>query len=459
VPQSIALPLPSASGADRTLVSDDMIRSSGTLLTLPALGAVDDTPLFKYAITTSEVGYYVLPAFNRGTAPTAAQLSADYDVATLKGITHMVVFKEAVPGTRDVGSGFASMPSGYDNSAASAITIWGATVTNDIPFLVLDVLTGDVFYQDNTNTALNRLAFVDDKQAVNDFTFTLVSRILLSTDTDASTFQVNSSKVTREVTIFSNPVFADTSLVTNILTSGKSIIVSIENAEFVQRKLDVSDFVFDADTPTTGFAVTRTSNTTAIITGLSGLSGTSGLQVASKALVARGASAPVLVASGSNQLGIATVGSKALVLTSGTTLGVDSGFTFTVTLSNDVFITSGAAFHTSGITASGVDLIDKGVITSFTIGGNDATGSGLTLHNIDGEAKRSDAGQKTLIFELRGAVTDLVHLVNQGPLEIGITFNSDVLKTGTVDLAVLTSSEAELLTANPKLSIAVKDAS
>jgi len=127
-------------------------------------------------------------------------------------------------------------------------------------------------------------------------------------------------------------------------------------------------------------------------------------------------------------------------------------------LTNDVFITSGTDIITSGITASGVNLLaaNQGVITSFTIGGNDATGSGLTLHNIDGEAKQSDAGQKTLTFELRGTYTGPF---NQGPLEIGITFNNAVLKDGTVDLAVLTSREAEQLTANPKLSIAFIDAS
>ena len=462
VPQSIALPLPSASGANRTLVSASMIRSSGTLLTEPALGAVDDKPLFKYAITTSEVGYYVLPAFYSENAPTAAELSADYDVATLKGITHMVVFKEAVPGTRDVGSGFASMPAASYSNGGTAITIWGATVTNDIPFLVLDVLTGAVYSQDNTNTALDRLAFNDDDQAVNDFTFTLVSRILLSTDTDASTFQVNSSKVTREVTIFSNPVFADTAAATmpdNPSGDAKSLEVTLAQGEFVQRALGLDDIVFPADFPTTGLRVVRVSNTVARIYGVSGLTTLSGIKVASEAIVAKNGTPSITVASGL-QFAIATVAPKAIVITSGTTLGATSGvaFQFTVTLTNDTFVTSGLNVEAgSGLDNSGIDLLTNSAANSgiSLMIGNDqlVKASGLSLHAIN--VTPSVAGSSSVTFQLRGTTDEIPTTATELKITIGNLF----LTNTTANVVVLTGNEAVSLTASPKLTIRFDDLS
>jgi hypothetical protein len=41
---------------------------------------------------------------------------------------------------------------------------------------------------------------------------TIIGRVLLSTDTVPETKQVNSSKITKEVTLFSNPVFAPTAV-------------------------------------------------------------------------------------------------------------------------------------------------------------------------------------------------------------------------------------------------------
>jgi hypothetical protein len=383
----------------------------------------------------------------------------------------MVVFKEAVPGTRDVGSGFASMPfSTYTNSGTGAITVWGATVTNDIPFLVLDVATGDVFYQDNPNEALNRLAFVDDDQAVNDFTFTLVSRILLSTDTDESTFQVNSSKVTREVTIFSNPVFKNTDefpALTGSASTVKSVDVELDDAEFVQRALVLSDFIFDDDfNPPASAAVkvVRVDNITARIYGLSGLTAFSGIRVASKALVADEGGPHIETVTSGFQFAIATVAPKAIVITSGTTLGATSGvaFQFTVTLTNDTFKTSGLNVKAgSGLDDSGINLLTDTAVASgirLTIGDDDILkiASGLSLRAIN--VTPSVAGSSSVTFQLRGTQQG-TYSIPTTATELKITIGNLFLTKTTANVDVLTADEAVSLTASPKLTIRFDDLS
>jgi hypothetical protein len=326
---------------------------------------------------------------------------------------------------------------------------------------VLDVATGDVFYQNNTNASLNRLAFVDDNQAVNDFTFTLVSRILLSTDTDASTFQVNSSKVTREVTIFSNTVFANTASVDQaFIATDRSVTITLVNAEFVQRKLELNDFILPTDFPVTGLAVERLNNTQARIIGLSGLAGTSGLQVASKAIVAQNGAISHTSAVFSG-VGVATVTAKSLVINSGVEYRVGSGlFTFEISLSNDTFITSGLTIsgNNSGLSSSGVNLLVSSAVATatgiqLTINGVDLvpTDSGLTLHAISAVA--SAAGQAKVTFELRGT---FVGSFNTTDVELGIIIGKDLLtlgKGGAGPVTVLTAREARVLTASPKLTI------
>jgi hypothetical protein len=315
------------------------------------------------------------------------------------------------------------------------------------------------------------LAFNDDKQAVNDFTFTLVSRILLSTDTDASTFQVNSSKVTREVTIFSNPVFADTAKSTTLsggdfATSRRSVDVVIDEAEFVQRELALTDFIFEDDfTPPASAAVkvVRVDNTTARIYGLSGMAVFSGIKVASKALVANEGTPEITTVASGLQFAIATVAPKAIVITSGTTLGATSGvaFQFTVTLTNDTFVTSGLNVSAgSGLDNSGINLLtdtpeNSGI--SLTIGGDlYLKASGLSLHAIN--VTPSVAGSSSVTFQLRGTQSGTYRIPTTAT-ELEITIGNLFLTKTTANVVVLTGNEAVSLTASPKLTIRFDDLS
>jgi hypothetical protein len=273
---------------------------------------------------------------------------------------------------------------------------------------------------------------------------------------------VNSSKVTREVTIFSNPVFANTASVPQVLiATNRSVTITLDNAEFVQRKLELTDFIFPTDFPVTGLAVERLNNTQARIIGLSGLvTSTSGLQVASKAIVAQDGAISHTSAVFSG-VGVATVTAKSLVINSGVDYGVGSGlFTFEISLSNDTFRTSGLTIsgNSSGLSSSGVDLLVSSAVAvasgiQLTINGVDLVpdGSGLTLHAISAVA--SAAGQAKVTFELRGT---FVGSFNTTDVELGIIIGKDLLTLGqdaAGPVTVLTAREARVLTASPKLTI------
>jgi hypothetical protein len=282
---------------------------------------------------------------------------------------------------------------------------------------------------------------------------------------------VNSSKVTREVTIFSNPVFADTAaanMPANPSGDAKSLEVTLAQGEFVQRALGLEDIVFPADFPTTGLRVVRVSNTVARIYGVSGLTTLSGIKVASEAIVAKNGTPAITVASGL-QFAIATVAPKAIVITSGTTLGAGSGvaFRFTVTLTNDTFITSGLAMVTggSGLENSGIDALVADAATTHSgiqlkIDGDTlapgSAGSGLSLHAVG--VTPTDAGSSSVTFELRGQF-DGTYRPSASNNELSIIIGKSLLTKTDTAVTVLTAREAVSLTASPKLTISFDDLS
>jgi hypothetical protein len=170
--------------------------------------------------------------------------------------------------------------------------------TNDLPFLVLTVSNGELVVHNNAD--ITPLAFPAGSRAVEEIKVTIIGRVLLSTDTVPETKQVNSSKITRDITLFRNPVFAPTALFSGTSSipgaSGVLRVTLANGGQFVNRSLILSDFVFSGIS-TTGLSVERLSNNEALIYGFAGnLATGSGIGVAAKAMRIAQAAAPEVVA-------------------------------------------------------------------------------------------------------------------------------------------------------------------
>jgi hypothetical protein len=468
VPSSVPLTV-GTDGATELIVNAAQYASGIELLrtntlTAPATNVISDTPDFRYAITTTEAGYYVLPAFVATADPSATAL-ATYNTTTLSGISYYVVFKIA-GANPDLGSGFARIDGNpaqtYEGD--SGITIVGAEVTNDYPFLVINAVSGEVrTYEapspDDVVTAA--LAFPGGSRAVDDFTFTVVGRVLLSTDTVAETKQVNSSKITKEVTLYRDPVFQNTDSISLATLSGVgtdsgfSIDITLAaNQEFVNRPLLLNDFIFEG-VSTTGLTVVRLDQNKARISGFTATtSGTasSGVSVAAKALRQAANNNPPTSVTQVNNFGIAEVTANIPVAyTSGATATLTSGISFTVKLSRDAFEV--AADHLS----SGVNFLNStsGIVVKID-GATVDTGSGLQLMPQFAATAPGNfgngSGLQTVTFILIGTLDDATSL---DELDIELTIKAAALFGSTVDINVLVSREAISLQPRSRLFLEV----
>jgi hypothetical protein len=341
----------------------------------------------RYAISVAGTSYYVVPA--------AVDLVDEEQIntATLSGITHYVVYRQV--GTKDVSSGFASLEVQWtgtsDNISVAdrAITLQGAPATaNDLPFLVLNAVTGELFVVD-----VSELVFPVKADEVTSLNITITGRILLSTDSVPTTKQVNSSAISRTITLFRNPSFGP---LTNSFTvdSGTTSVTLTLSAGAFANVLTPSMFTVVGTANTSGvdaaavinagFKVVRESDILVRIYGYSGVALADALEpnftgevtfgVKPNAIRTMGGT---LTAAKSTQVGVATVSNtpKLITLTSGSTLAFASGVSFVVDLDGDLF-------DASEFTAAGKDVkawlsVNIGGVTSGLSGINGLTASGV----------------------------------------------------------------------------------
>jgi hypothetical protein len=158
----------------------------------------------------------------------------------------------------------------------------------------------------------------------------------------------------------------------------------------------------------------------------------------------------------SAQVGVATVATAKLEITSGAAELVNSGTRFVITLDGNAFKTSGLEIGTvlagSGLTNSGNNLLSntgtKGIqlqVGSVSI----LADSGLGIHAVDAVA--SDAGQSKVTFEIRG---DLDTILSLGELKITIDHELLVGNGDDTNIVVLTGAKAVGITTEPKLTFA-----
>jgi hypothetical protein len=141
-----------------------------------------------FGFSTSVAGFYVLPGSNSD--------FEDVDLGTFANIDYYILVSGV--GEVDKGSGVFNT-SGFvlGSSGLTAGDQFGAEGgANDVPFLIIDAATGSVFVLDDT--------VLDGSSTPAVFKLTIFTRILLDTDSDPTTFEVN-QVVSQDMIIFKNP--------------------------------------------------------------------------------------------------------------------------------------------------------------------------------------------------------------------------------------------------------------
>jgi hypothetical protein len=293
----------------------------------------------------------------------------------------------------------------------------------------------------------------------------------LSTDTVEDTKEVNSSKITREITFFNNPVFkdSDASVATQLASiSGAAQVVDVTleaNNQFVNRELVNDDFIFEFtgldDDDVEALKVERLTNTSARVYGFPvTASGTYEwtIAVAAKAYRIQANDDAPTVSSVINNSGIATVAAANRIVTSGAAFTLTSGISFTISLSNTFFKTSGLlpTSSTSGLAVvSGTNILNASGI-QLTIGGAAVgSSSGLTLIPQFADTLIRDSGLNVMTFNLV-STTGVDDFSALGDLEIGIEINPLILlSVGTTMDVLRSSNQAVSLQSRPRLNLEV----
>jgi hypothetical protein len=425
---------------------------------------VDDTPILRYELETKQVDYYVLPAKAGLDASGIEELTFN----PLTTPTHFVLFRTV--GTKDVGLGYANIPADPTGSTlSSAVSIIGAPDdANDIAVLVINASNG-VLNRLNAGT-IDQLAFPVEASKEVSIDFDLVGRVLLSTDTVDSTYEVNLVAARKAISIFKNPVFAEVdSDQISIAATDKSVLVTFGGSgpagEFVSAP-SISDFVITSGasgvvTISTLSAI-RVSNTEVLIYGFSGLVITNFKVTAlPSAIRTIPKTSPALTLGKPNQIGYATVtaGGERLIESGAAPITRASGLSFTISLvGGDLFRTSGANSISSGMVlnsgANGVftsgSLVAK--IGGVTVGATASSGVTLRAGNITASA----TGQSTL--EVFIEISDLTKLSQVlTPQLVELTIANEYLVSGSVDLPVYTRREVLSLQARDRLLIQITE--
>jgi hypothetical protein len=270
----------------------------------------------------------------------------------------------------------------------------------------------------------------------------------------AATKQVNSSKVSKEVSIFVNPVVTAVTVNQEIETTTRGVVLTLQGGgQFVAGPLAASDFLIYASGTnktavndatsglTSGLQVVRESNNTVRLYGFEPAASNDDvtIEIASKALRFLPTSVSAAVDA---KVGIATIGANATTTNlTITPSGVVSG-NFIITLSDDTFEASGASEINSG-----VNLLLSG-ITATINGKTIKAGSGLEFipYVLDNSG--------TMIVQLSGILTGFT-LSADVPATLAITVKNEVLTDGGVNLVVLLGNEQRQLIAKPRLTLAL----
>jgi hypothetical protein len=149
----------------------------------------DPATRLVFGFSTTETGFYVLPGSNSD--------FDDVDLSTFTGVDYYILVKTS--GTvADVGSGvFETSGFVLGSSGLTAGDQFGAeSGADDIPFLIIDAATGRVYVLDDS--------VLDGSTAPEVFELTIFTRVLLDTDSDTTTFEVN-QVVSQDMIIFKNP--------------------------------------------------------------------------------------------------------------------------------------------------------------------------------------------------------------------------------------------------------------
>jgi hypothetical protein len=296
--------------------------------------------------------------------------------------------------------------------------------------------------------------------------FDLVGRVLLSTDTVNTTFQVNEVAARKSISIFKNPVFSEvetSGVISSFANTAKSVIVELRSdnsaaGEFVANP-SISDFIIESGASgivtIPSLNVVRHTNTKVQIYGFSGLT-ISGLKVTAlpSAIRILPAATANLNITTSNLIGYATVsaGGDRLIESGSAPITRESGLSFTISLvGGDTFITSGNTEITSGMALNAATpLLKEITINGTTVGAIAASGITFRAGNITSSA----TGQSTLQVFIEVNATGLAELSQVlTPQLVKFDLNKDYLTLGTVDLTVLTSREAVRLQARDRLLI------
>jgi hypothetical protein len=354
------------------------------------------------------------------------------------------VFRQV--GDKDVSAGFVRSQATDYSAVSSELILSGLVgVGTDRPVLVIDANTGGVFVHDVTE-----LGFSIETGKAYAFDFEVVARILLSTDTVQETKQVNSSKITVPVQLVANPVFNDVEktgvgTMVSANSGATSFLVTLNNTgSFVQKGLSAemvtlsgtgAGLVAAQKIIASGFEIVRLTDTTARIYGTWGL--TSGLHsglidISFDNTAFRVEPSQIDTIAAQAVVGIATVSSKTITLTSGSVVSDTSGlaYQFKITLSDDDFNTGA-----------------NGDITSYFSGTSQwNTLSGLVFSGL---VDNTNSGVLTVY------VSGTVPTVELAAIELQIVIPHGDLVLNSIDLPVLTKAEQLALTARPKLQIAI----
>jgi hypothetical protein len=180
IPNFVAL---GSTGA--TLVESLYVASGASTLTL------DIATKISFGFATTEVGYVVLPG--------TTSAFADVNIATLSGVDYYVIVRTS--GGQDVGSGLYNLSGFAGGSGLTGTNLFGSSGATDIPFLVIDAQSGEVFLNDDSFDAFDTSGIVAPKE----FKFTIFTRVRLSVGTNPAVYEIDDSTLRRDVVLFKNP--------------------------------------------------------------------------------------------------------------------------------------------------------------------------------------------------------------------------------------------------------------
>jgi hypothetical protein len=292
----------------------------------------------------------------------------------------------------------------------------------------------------------------------------VVARILLSTDTVQETKQVNSSKLSVPIQIVANPAFRDSTKVTLSARGLTSIEVTLTTGTFIQGKeLSPSMFVISGVNQfsttgsgldaakqilASGLRVVRLSDTKALLYGPWGLvndlhSGLIDVTVKSTAYRQQTDTTNAITLAANAANSGPAFASGDIVLVSGTNRAGTSGVTLTIELAN------GIKFDPKVINADWNDTFIDDLLDSNSF----YTAQSGLFRELTFSGVVDNATSGVLTLTITGAIDPDALIANAVELKLEIKDTYTVGANG--DIVVLTAPANIVLTANPKLTIAI----